>query len=399
MKSKRIGYLSAAPRVSTRPFAAASGPRAHVIGVIRALEAEGWDVKQYIVGDRVPAKMVEGSTEKALSKNRLSTLLADIIRLVSGVINGRKAWNEIGNQVDWVYERYAVLQTLGSIFKKKGVPWVLETNGIFFEEAKAERKSLVLTGIAKKIELAAYHTCDVLVCVSESLKELLIEKAGVHPDKILVVPNGVDTSFYDPERVQPHREFTGFTVGFVGSLIAWQGIQLLLEAISGLRKEGLPINATIVGDGSAREEWEELVATLGIKDYVKFTGRKPSNEIPAYISGFDIGYSGQVQLKIGKMYHSPLKIYEYMSMGKPVIASAYDDAKKLIEQQGTGYLFAPGNVQELKEALRTAYIHRESLKNMGMKARQEIIAHHSWVSRMRETLPKIQQIIREGQGK
>ncbi len=398
MKNKRIGYLSAAPRVSTRPFAAASGPRSHVVGVIRALEALGWEVNKFIVGDRVPPKMVEGSTEKALTKNWLSTLAADIIRLISGFVNSRKAWKELGSRVDWVYERYAVLQTLGTIFTKRGVPWVLETNGIFFDEAKSERKSLVLTGIAEKIEISAYQTCDVLICVSESLKDLLIEKAGINPNKILVVPNGVDTSFYNPDDHKPHREFEDFTVGFVGSLIPWQGINLLLEAVSELRKEGLKINATIVGDGSAREEWEQLAAKLGIIEYVKFTGRKSSDQIPEYISGFDVGYSGQIQLKIGKMYHSPLKIYEYMSMGKPVIASSYDDAKKLIEEQGTGYLFEPGSVQDLKEALRSAYLQRDSLQTMGLKAREEIINHHSWISRMKETLPEIERIMKKNHG-
>jgi len=96
-----------------------------------------------------------------------------------------------------MYERFAVLQALGWVFKRDGIPWILETSGLYSDEAKTERNSLVLTGVARRLEVFAYGRCDVLVCVSAALKELVVEKTGVDPEKILVVPNGVDAAFFD----------------------------------------------------------------------------------------------------------------------------------------------------------------------------------------------------------
>lgn len=390
-----MGYLSAALRVSTRPDAEASGPRSHVLGVVRAFEALGWQVKPFIVGDRLPAKVAGKGSERVLSASSTRTLLADLARLGMGALNAYRAWRELGGRVDWVYERFATLQSLGWIFERKGVPWILETNGLYFDEAKTERKSLVLTGAARRLEISAYRRCDALVCVSEALKELVVKEAGIGPEKILVVPNGVDTAFFDPALHAPKREFAGFTVGFVGTLLAWQGVDRLLAAVSELNGVGLPIHVTIVGDGAARGEWERLAQNLGIGEVVRFTGRVSSDEVPGYISGFDAGFSGHKELKIGTMYHSPLKLYEYLSMGKPVIASAFDDAHRLLSGTNAGFLFAPGDLEGLKRALQEAYHARSSFAQASPLIREEIVRHHSWEARVREMIPQVEEIFGE----
>jgi glycosyltransferase involved in cell wall biosynthesis len=295
--------------------------------------------------------------------------------------------------VDWVYERFAVLQSLGWVFK--GVPWVLETNGLYSDEARTERESLVLTGVARRLEVFAYRRCDVLICVTGALKEVVVKETGVDPSKILVVPNGVDTAFFDPSLHEPRWEFEGFTVGFVGSLLAWQGMDRLLTAAGELRREGTPIHVTIVGDGPARRGLERLARDLGLEGSVRFVGRVPPDAVPGYIAGFDAGFSGQHRSKIGAMYHSPLKLYEYLAMGKPVIASSFEDARNLVGGGGTGFLFDPEDPQDLKRALKDAYLARSSFEEVGARARGEIVARHSWAARMAEAIPRIEEILRE----
>lgn len=356
----------------------------------------GWRVKPFVVGDRLPARVSGKGGERVLSAGALRTLLADLTRLGMGVVNARRAWRELGGQVDWVYERFAVLQALGWVFGRRGVPWILETNGLFSEEAKTERKSLVLTGLARKLENAAYQRCEVLICVSAALKEVVVSKTNVDPEKILVVPNGVDTALFDPALHAPKREFRGFTVGYVGSLVAWQGLDRLLAATSELNEEGLAIRVTIVGDGPAREEWEQLSRKREMGKFVRFVGRVPSDEVPGYIAGFDVGFSGHEKLKIGAMYHSPLKLYEYRSMGKPVIASDFDDARELLSGQKAGFLFGSEDPESLKQALREAYYARSSFADMSPSIREEIVHHHGWEARLRVMIPRIERILEEG---
>lgn len=393
MQTKKLGYLSGAPRVSTRANTEATGPRSHVLGVINAFKILGWEVFPYIVGDKVPEKIIHNSESK-LSRTKLNMFLADLVRLGLGILNAKKAWKEIGGNVDWVYERFASMQSLGLFFKKKGIPWILETNGPFFYEAKTERKSIFLDKLAKKIEISAYKNCGVLVCISQSLKEIVVRESGINPDKVLVIPNGVDTEVFDPNKYNGYRIFPDFTIGFVGSLIAWQGLDYLIQAIADLREEGMIIHLTVVGDGPARNQWEKQVDTLNINDLVKFVGRVPATEVPNYIAGFDVCFSGQVNLKTEKMYHSPLKIYEYMSMSKPVIASDFNDARELIKGKGTGFLFNPGDLDNLKKVLREAYIKSNELPNMGKLSRENIIKNHSWVARMETMIPLVENIIR-----
>lgn len=393
----RLGYLSGAPRISTRPDAEISGPRAHILGCIRAKEALGWEVKSYIVGDRVPPALVTKKSERAMSGGFIRSLVLDLARLALGVKHARQAWRELGTQVDWVYERFAPFQSMGRIFKQHGIPWVLETHAPLFYEAKTERKTTVLSGLAQRLEMQAYRECDALVCVTEALKELIVQESKIPPEKVVVIPNGVDTENFHPERHQPKRLFEGFTLGFVGRLYAWHGLDILLDAIHELRAEGLDLSLVVVGDGLMRTEWEERAKKLGIAANVSFVGQVAWPDVPQYIAGFDVGYTGQIQLQVGKMYHSPLKLYEYMAMAKPVVASAFEDARRTIQDGETGFLFEPGNKEDLKRTLTRAYQVRDELPSMGQQAREITVAEHSWIARVKTMMESLEAIIEKNQ--
>ena len=135
---RRLGYLSGAPRVTTRVASDAAGPRAHVLGVIDGFEHRGWTVSRYIVGDRMPG-IVARDGEAMLHRGRAWTLAADIARVGLRRRNAGGAWAELGSRVDWVYERFALFQALGSRFARAGIPWILETNAMLTDEASRER--------------------------------------------------------------------------------------------------------------------------------------------------------------------------------------------------------------------------------------------------------------------
>lgn len=391
--TKTIGYLCAAPRVSTLPEAEMSGPRVHVIGVMNAFEAIGWKVIPFIVGDRVSRKWVIKGSEQVLSSSFFTTLAADIVRLFMGIINAYRAWRELDGKVDWVYERSATLQSLGWLFRQHRVPWILETNSILFYEAKVERKSLILNQLARWMEIQAYRKSDVLICISEALKEIVVSELSIKAEKIIVVPNAVDTEFVTPERHGIKRIFTSFTVGFVGHLSPWQGLDLLLISLCELKAEGLDLSLVVIGDGLMQREWESLAENLGLANQVCFLGRLPHEQLLPYVAGFDVGYSGHINLEGKKVYRSPLKLYEYMAMAKPVVSSVVEDAKSLVSEGETGFLFEPGNKADLKQALKRAYQAQADLQEMGYKARQEVVVNHSWICRMQTTIEQVEQIL------
>lgn len=387
----RLGYLSPSARVSTRPDAATSGPRAHILGTIQGFESLGWEVERFITGDRLPGVASGSAAERRITGSLPRRALVDLARLAVGVRYGRMAYRQLRGKVDWVYERFATLQTYGRRFQRDGTPWILEVNGPFFYEARHERKSLALTGLAERIEVAAYRDCDVLVAVTDALREIILDQTGIDEDRILVVPNGVDTDFFDPSAVDPVYPLDGFTVGFVGGLAPWQALDRLVRAVATLRAEGTTINVVVVGDGRMRSAWEALVDELDLRAAIRFVGRVDRAEVRRYIAGFDAGYSGQTRMSIGSMYHSPLKLYEYMAMGRPVIAADHEDAATLIEHGVTGFLFDSGSSGSLEEALREAVRARERLPEMGRAARAVVVASHSWERRVADLIEGVRQ--------
>lgn len=390
---RRVSYMCAAPRISTHADAEISGPRAHILGFVQALETLGWEVKPFIVGDRLPQALATKKIETAITGNFFRALLLDLARWSFGPMNVWQAWRELGSEVDWVYERFVPFQSLGWIFQRHGIPWVLETHAPLFYEAKTERKTIVLSGLARRLEMQAYRKCDALVCVSEALKEIVLREAGISSEKVLVVPNGVDTEQFHPERHGIKRLFAGFTLGFVGRLYPWHALDLLLEALHDLRESGLDLSLVVVGDGIIRKEWEAYAQKLGIANNVAFVGQVPWQEVPQFIAGCDVGYIGHAQMHVGKMYHSPLKLYEYMAMAKPVLASAFEDAQRTIQEGITGFLFEPGNKEGLKCALQRAYEAREQLPTMGQQARELMVAQHSWTARVKTMAARLEEIL------
>jgi len=393
--NKKLGFLAAAPRISTRLDAEMSGPRSRILGLIQGFESLQWSVLPYIVGDKTPSEWSAKGSGAAISKGYFRTLAVDLVRLSLSGLNSWRSWQKLGKEVDWVYEYAATLQCLGWIFQRQGIPWILQVEALLYYEAKIERKALILDGIARKLELWSYRQCDVIACVSATLKEILVEEIGINPEKIVLVPNGVDLQFLDPKRHEPKRLFAGFTIGFVGSLYSWAGLDLLLETISELQQEGYEIFLVVVGDGEMEQTWSQQAEKLGLGEKVKFVGRVPWQEVPQYIAGCDLGYSGQIQLQMGKMYLSPMKLYEYMSMAKPVVASAFEDAKRLVVEAKTGFLFQPGDKNSLKQALIKAIAAKDRLPEMGEQARSEIEANHSWTNRVRVLIEQSDRILQK----
>ena len=211
----------------------------------------------------------------------------------------------------------------------------------------------------------------------------------IDPKKIVVLPNGVDTNFFDPQTTTALRLFDGFTIGYIGSLLDWQSVDVLLEAVHELRAQGMAIHLVIIGDGPSKDELEAMATNWNMQSYVRFTGRVARTEAPRYIAGFDAGYSGQKVLAIGKMYHSPLKIYEYMAMGKPVIASKFDDAQRVTQNGRLGFLFEGGNKSDLQRAIIDAYQQRHDSTAVSTEIRSEIVDNHSWTARIQMLLTQM----------
>jgi glycosyltransferase involved in cell wall biosynthesis len=294
-------------------------------------------------------------------------------------------------EVDAVYERFALFQGLGRYFQQAGIPWILETNALLTKEAATDRNAVALKRIARDREQRAYERCDVLVAVSDVLKRDIVSEFQIDANKIVVVPNGVDLSVFDPESCEPVRYSDSFTIGFVGALALWQRLDVLLRSVAKVRARGADVAVTIVGDGPKRDAWQALAKELSLEHAAVFVGRVDPSEVPAYIAGFDLAYAGHSGTS-ESVYFSPIKIYEYMAMGKPVVATRFDDAELLVEEGATGYRFESGDEEELANILEKAqHLGTEELLALGRRARAEVAKSHTWAHRVRELMDELRR--------
>jgi glycosyltransferase involved in cell wall biosynthesis len=388
VRELRVGYLCAALRIKRDETSETSGARAHLVGLTEAFQAEGHHLDLFLAGDSAPSFLTQPGAESVMRKGRLRQLVVDTVRLALRFVFRWVACTQVPRDVDVVYERQAMFQALGKPWQRRGIPWVVESNGPYWHEGDVERGTLSMVGLAKRLETAAYQRADLVVAVSPVLKDILVRECRLDADKVLVLPNAVSSGRFSalPE---PHRLHSAFTVGFIGYHIDWAGLDDLLDALATVRATGRDVRATFLGEGPARADLEAQADRLGLADVVRFLGQKAWAEVPSYVAGFDVGFSGQRSMSIGGMYHSPLKIYEYQAMQVPILASDYPDARRLVANADSGLLFDADRPGALAEALADAFDRRGELPAMGERGRAEVLAHHTWEARVRTLVDEL----------
>jgi glycosyltransferase involved in cell wall biosynthesis len=365
-----------------------------VLGVMEGFRRLGWEVVPYILGDRLPAWFSSDGSERWAAGGRWRTVGSDLVRLCLRPVVPWLARSTLGSGFNWVYERFSVLQQLGLPFQRSGIPWILETNSPAAQEAFRERKSLRLFQLANRWERQAYLACDVLVCVSELLKRDLVRDMGIPEWKIVVSPVAVDPGRFDPAQARPERAHEGLTIGFAGRLYPWQSLDVLFRGARLARDRGAPrLNIVVVGGGMAEREFRRAAQEAGPGVHVEFTGHVSMQRVPDLIASFDLGYVGPRAIGRHGMYFSPVKLLEYMAMGRPVLCANHEGFAGLVREGETGFLFEPEDPDSLAQAILRAVQGRARLAELGRKARRAVLDGHTWELRAADLSGQIEAVL------
>ena len=234
-----------------------------------------------------------------------------------------------------------------------------------------------------RAEMFALRKADVIVAVIEGIKDYLVN-CGINESKITVIENGVNTELFKPVndaivlqrlRKQHNIEEDDQVVTFAGSLVPWQGVEYLINA-SPLILEKLPkTKFLIVGDGVMRNKWEGMVNEFGLNGKFIFTGRVPYKDVPKYINLSDVCISIKNPIVPG----SSLKIFEYLSCEKPIIATKNSSyGFEMLEEENAGLLVNPEKPEEVRDAIIEILMDEELSKKMGQNGRKVVIERYSW---------------------
>ncbi len=283
-------------------------------------------------------------------------------------------------QPDLVYERLSLFGTAGARITAglTGCRHVVEVNALLAEEESAWR-GLHQSALAQRIERRVLNSADLTAAVSDEVSEKIRRVAP--GARRAVVPNGVDVARFQnlPDRRQA-RAALGLPIGtplacFVGALRPWHGVEVALDAVALLQN----LELAIVGDGPVRASLEDHAARLGIAERVHFLGHRDHSDAIRALAASDIALAPYPALE--GFSFSPLKLYEYLAAGVPVVASAIGQIPAILDGGRWGTLVRPGDAEDLAAGLGRVLLDRPTARTVALAARAHTLANDGWDKR------------------
>ncbi len=282
---------------------------------------------------------------------------------------------------DFIYERASLYSICGVLLAAElHVPLVLEVNAPLALEQSAYRAT-GLGQLAEQAERWVLSRADAVLTVSAALRDHVLAY-GARADRTHIMPNAVNAALFRPGQPDPRlRARWGLSeapvLGFVGGLRPWHGVEALPSLLQRLISVHPRLRLLLVGEGPLRERLEREFEDRQITQHVVFTGAQPHQEIAAFIRLFDVALAPYSRLDHA-FYFSPLKLFEYMACGIPVVAANLGQIAEVIRDGETGVLYPPGDLDALTQACERLLSSAAMRSRLGEAAAHEIRARYTW---------------------
>lgn len=405
-KAKKLLYLNANLWFGIK----AGGSVGHIAGVVNALVQKSL---------KVDYAAVDASSLLAPSVKYLPLSVSDAFGLPSELnyyhFNAQviKQLTALGGQGKWdfIYQRMSIANFSGAMLARHwNIPLILEYNGSEAWVAKNWGRGLRYPEAAVQAEVVSLEQAHTVVTISEALKEELITR-GVRSEKIVCYPNCIDPVLFNPARFSEEQHVClrakygipgdAVVCTFVGTFGQWHGVDILANAIRSFFNDKETWLAThkvyflLVGDGAKMAEVKIILAPDLNRPNLCLTGLIPQAEAPAFLAASDILLSPHVPNKDGsRFFGSPTKLFEYMAMGKAIIASELEQIGDVLKHSlhaaqlpvsspcatntELSVLCEPGNIQQLITALIFLVENKPWREQLGHCAREEALSKYTW---------------------
>lgn len=382
----RVVYLRATPGPGTQ----AGGAASHIKGVVEALRGLGVEL-EIVSNDAIAGFAPDGKGFTVIPPETIGGTRA-LFDIHNNLVFSRAAVPLIERaQPDFIYQRYARFSWAGvAAAVRTGRPLFLEYNGseVWVGKHWDRVGSLALLERYEQLNLQAAARIFV---VSEVERTNLLAR-GIAAEKIILNPNAVDVQLFQPfVGGAGMRDILGvnelnLVAGFVGTFGPWHGVVELAKAIKEI-PESVPLQFLFVGSGSLRGEVERLLQAERESGRVIFTGTVAHDSVPMYLDACDILVAPHVPLADGSdFFGSPTKIFEYMAMGKAIVASRLGQIGEVLNDIETALLVTPGDVNGLADAIVRLVNSDEMRARLGENARNTAIQKHTWTHNAQRVL-------------
>lgn len=252
---------------------------------------------------------------------------------------------------DLIYARASLLSSAGvELAAATGTPFIVELNAPLGQEQLAYRQG-ALGDVYLALERELLGAATVVTVVSKGLADH-VRELGVPNERILVMENAIDPARFHPDvkpRSMSRSLKTGPVLGFVGGLRGWHGVEVLPDVLALVQNHHPAAQLVVAGDGPLAPDIVRRAEQCGVADSVIMLGAVDHDDIPGLIRSFDVAIAPYPDLT-HDFYFSPLKLYEYLGCGVPVVASAVGQIDEVLTDRVTARLTPPGDIAALAAA-------------------------------------------------
>jgi len=271
--------------------------------------------------------------------------------------------------------------------KRLGIPVVYEVRA-FWEDAAVDHGTTAEGStryrLTRWLETRALQQADHVFTICEGLRSDIVCR-GIPADKVTVIPNAVNIESFEPgglpdAALKSRLGLQGASVvGFIGSFYAYEGLDLLLDALPGVLAERPDVRVLLVGGGPQDAPLKAQVQRLGLTDKVVFTGRVPHGEVQRYYDLIDILAYPRHSMRLTELV-TPLKPLEAMAQGRVLVASDVGGHKELIRHGETGMLFKAGSKDALAQAVTSLLATRDRWTDLREAGRRFVENERNWTA-------------------
>lgn len=266
-----------------------------------------------------------------------------------------------------------------------GIPVVYEIRA-FWEDAAVDhgttREGSLRYRLTRALETYALRRVDHVFTICEGLRRDIVAR-GIDSNKVTVIPNAVDIENFEPggqadESLKSQLGLSGCTVlGFIGSFYAYEGLDLLLQALPAILRGQPEVRVLLVGGGPQEVALKAQAQTLGLSDQVIFTGRVPHAEVTRYYDLVDVLVYPRHSMRLTELV-TPLKPLEAMAQGRILVASDVGGHQELIRDGETGFLFKAGDADALAQTVLKLLRQPERWAALRARGRQFVERERNW---------------------
>lgn len=241
------------------------------------------------------------------------------------------------------------------------------------------------------LERKVLRRADAIIVLNNRIRDWMVSRQGINPEKIFLVPNGVDIKKFNPDGpsdsgVKSADDGGRRTIIFVKKLSEQSGVRYLVQSMAAVKERFPDANLLLVGDGDLAEELRIMVNDLGLAENVHFVGRVPNDKVPSYLNKAAIYVLPSIPQGEAEETFS-LSLIEAMACRKAVIATSIGGSKEIIESgKDIGVLVPPRDPGALADEIINFLGDPELIARYGENARTAVESRYTWESVAKQTL-------------